>query len=50
VLEYIRWTLTDAGAARKAADLGYAVLPENVQKMVLAKLGEVTCSGKPVLK
>lgn len=50
LLEYVRWTLTDAGAAKQAADLGYAVLPEAVQKTVLAKLGEVTCNGAAVLK
>lgn len=50
LLEYVRWTLTDAAAGKQAADLGYAVLPEAVQKVVLAKLGEVTCSGAPVLK
>jgi phosphate transport system substrate-binding protein len=49
LLEYLNWTLTDAGASKRAADLGYAVLPETVQKMVLAKLGEVTCNGKPVI-
>jgi phosphate transport system substrate-binding protein len=50
LLEYIKWTLTDAGAAQRASKLGYAVLPDAVQKTVLAKLAAVTCSGKPVLK
>lgn len=50
LLEYIRWTLTDAGAAKRASDLGYAVLPDPVQKLVLGKLAEVTCNGAPVLK
>ena len=50
LLEYIKWSLTDASAAKRAADLGYAVLPDAVQKSVLAKLGEVTCSGQTVLK
>ena len=49
LLEYLNWTLTDAGASKRAADLGYAVLPEAVQKMVLAKLGEVSCNGKQVI-
>jgi phosphate transport system substrate-binding protein len=49
LLEYIQWTLTDAGAAKTANKLGYAVLPADVQKAVIAKLGEVQCSGKPVL-
>jgi phosphate transport system substrate-binding protein len=50
LLEYVHWTLTDAGAAQRAADLGYAVLPEAVQKLVLEKLGEVTCNGSPVMQ
>lgn len=50
LLEYIKWTLTDGGAAKRASDLGYSVLPADIQKTVLARLGEVTCSGKPVLK
>jgi phosphate transport system substrate-binding protein len=50
LLEYVHWTLTDAGAAKRAADLGYAVLPESVQKLVLEKLGEVTCNGNPVMQ
>lgn len=50
LVEYIRWTLTDSGAAKIASDLGYSVLPEAVRTMVLSKLGEVTCNGTPVLK
>jgi phosphate transport system substrate-binding protein len=50
LLEYINWTITDAGAAQIANKLGYAVLPGPVQKMVIAKLGEVTCKGDKVLK
>ncbi len=50
LLEYIKWSITDASAAKRAADLGYAVLPDAVQKKVLAKLGEVTCNGNTVLK
>lgn len=50
LLEYIKWTLTDTAAAKKAADLGYAVLPDAVRQQVLTKLGEVTCNGSPVLK
>ncbi len=49
LLEYIVWTLNDGAAAKKAADLGYAVLPDAVKQTVLAKLGEVTCDSKPVL-
>ncbi len=49
LLEYVRWTLTDSGAAQRASDLGYAVLPEAVRQQVLDKLGEVTCNGAPVM-
>ena len=50
LLQYIQWSLTDAAAAKRAAELGYSVLPAAVQKTVLAKLGEVTCKGAKVLK
>lgn len=50
LLDYIHWTLTDKTAADRAAKLGYAVLPGEVRDAVLAKLGEVTCKGQPVLK
>jgi phosphate transport system substrate-binding protein len=49
ILDYIHWTLTDSGAAQRASDLGYAVLPAAVRDQVLAKLGEVTCNGNPVM-
>lgn len=48
IVEYLRWTLTDASASTAASKLGYAVLPGDVQKMVLAKLAAVTCNGKIV--
>ncbi len=50
ILAYLKWALTDAGAAKQAANLGYAVLPDAVRTKVLAKLGEVTCNNQPVLK
>jgi len=50
LLEYINWSLTDTGAASAAGKLGYSVLPTAVRDQVLAKLGEVTCNGQPVLK
>ena len=50
LLEYIQWTLTDASASARAAKRGYAVLPDAVRNQVLAKLGEVTCNGQPVMK
>jgi len=49
LLDYIHWTLTDQSAADRAGKLGYAVLPGAVRDTVLAKLGEVTCNGNPVM-
>jgi phosphate transport system substrate-binding protein len=49
ILNFFKWALTDAGAAKRAAELGYSVLPEAVQKQVLARFGEVTCNGNVVL-
>jgi len=49
LLDYIHWTLTDDSAAKRASDLGYAVLPGAVRDAVLTKLGEVTCNGNPVM-
>jgi phosphate transport system substrate-binding protein len=50
LLDYVNWSLTDAGAAKVASDLGYSVLPGAIRDQVLAKLGEVTCNGTPVMK
>jgi phosphate transport system substrate-binding protein len=50
LLEYIKWTETDPAAAKRATDLGYATLPAAVRDLVLAKLGEVTCDGAPVMQ
>ncbi len=44
LVDFIRWAITSPEAAQKAADLGYAPLPEPVRDKVLAKLHEVTCS------
>jgi phosphate transport system substrate-binding protein len=49
IVEFLKWALTDPAAAKRAADLGYAVLPNAVRTQVLAKLGGVTCNGAPVL-
>jgi hypothetical protein len=48
IVEFLKWALTDAGAAKRAADLGYSVLPDAVRTQVLATLGAVTCNGAPV--
>jgi phosphate transport system substrate-binding protein len=50
IVSFLNWALTDASAAKRAADLGYSVLPDAVRTNVLAKLGEVTCKDQPVLK
>jgi phosphate transport system substrate-binding protein len=50
ILEFFRWALTDASAAKRASQLGYAVLPDAVQKIVLSKFTAVTCKGQPVIK
>lgn len=50
MLEFFRWALTDEGASRRAAELGYSTLPDEVRTVVLGKLSEVTCNGNPVLQ
>ena len=47
-LDFVYWALTDAGAAQRAADLGYATLPPTVQAKIFATLANVTCEGKPL--
>ena len=50
LLEYFHWTLTNTSVGHRAAKRGYAVLPDAVRNRVLAKFGEVTCKGQPVIK
>jgi phosphate transport system substrate-binding protein len=50
ILEFFKWALTDPTAVSRASALGYSPLPDSVRTTVLAKMGEVTCSGQPVLK
>lgn len=47
-LNWVHWFLTDASAAKRASDLGYASLPDAVRSKVLTTLAKVTCDGKPV--
>src|SRR5512135_1207531 len=47
-LNWVHWFLTDASAAKRASDLGYASLPDTVRSKVLTTLAKVTCDGKPV--
>lgn len=49
ILEFMNWALTDPAAATEAGKLGYSVLPDAVRQAVLAKLGQVTCNGQPVM-
>ena len=49
-LEFFQWALTDTTAVARASALGYSPLPDAVRTSVLAKLGEVSCNGAPVLK
>ncbi len=49
IVGFLKWALTDPAAGKRAADLGYSVLPDAVRTQVLAKLGEVTCNGNPVM-
>jgi phosphate transport system substrate-binding protein len=48
LVQFLKWALTDTGAAKRAADLGYSILPDAVRTQVLAKLGAVTCNGAAV--
>jgi phosphate transport system substrate-binding protein len=47
-LDFVHWALMDAGAAKRAADLGYAALPDTVRARVFSTLAKATCDGKPV--
>jgi phosphate transport system substrate-binding protein len=47
-LNWVHWFLTDPAAAKRATDLGYAVLPDTVRAKVFDTLAKVTCDGKPV--
>ncbi len=48
LLDFVHWALTDPGAATRAADLGYATLPDTVRQQVFARLAQVTCNGQPL--
>ena len=49
LVEFIHWFLTDKGATTQATNLGFVPLPAPVLQQVLAKLGQVTCSGNPIV-
>jgi len=49
LLDFVQWAISDEAAAQKAADLGYATLPDPVRELVTAKLHEVTCNGSRVM-
>ncbi len=43
---FVKWALSDG--TKDATDLQYIPLPDAVKQQVLAKLGKVTCQGKPL--
>ncbi len=47
LVEFVNWFLTDPTAIQQATSLGFVPLSASVQQQVLAKLGQVTCEGKP---
>ena len=49
LVEYINWILTNSVATARAKALGYVPLSPAVQQLALAKLGQVTCNGQPVM-
>ena len=49
LVEYINWVLTNSVATSRAKALGYVPLSSAVQQLALAKLGQVTCNGQPVM-
>ncbi len=49
LVEYIQWILTNTVATKRATDLGFVPLPDTVLQQVLAKIGQVTCNGQPVM-
>ncbi|CAG0945397.1 Phosphate-binding protein PstS [Anaerolineae bacterium] len=47
VLDFVKWGVSDAGS-KFAQDLDYVPLPSAVSAQVIAKLGKITCGGKPL--
>ena len=47
VVGFIKWGVSDA-ASKFAVELDYVPLPESVRTQVFARLGQVTCQGKPL--
>ena len=47
LVEFFKWALGDAGD-KDANDLLYVPLPKEVEDQVSAKLGRITCQGKPL--
>ncbi|MGB8647401.1 MAG: phosphate ABC transporter substrate-binding protein PstS [Anaerolineae bacterium] len=46
VTAFVKWALSDG--TKDATDLLYIPLPDAVKQQVLAKLGKITCQGKPL--
>jgi phosphate transport system substrate-binding protein len=47
VTDFMKWAYTDPGAQKTAQSLDYITLPDAVSQQAIAKLGKVTCQGKP---
>jgi phosphate transport system substrate-binding protein len=47
IVQFLKWAHSDTGD-KSAIDLQYVPLPSEVKDQVLAKLGQITCQGKPL--
>ena len=47
LVEFIKWAFGPDGT-KDATDLSYVPLPDAIKQLVLAKLGQLTCQGKPL--
>jgi phosphate transport system substrate-binding protein len=47
LIEFINWAFGPDGT-KDATDLSYVPLPDDVKQQVTAKLGQITCQGKPL--
>lgn len=48
MIEFIHWAFGPDGT-KDATDLSYVPLPDTIKQQVVAKLGQVTCNGQPVV-
>jgi phosphate transport system substrate-binding protein len=47
IVSFVKWAYGTDGT-KDATSLSYVPLPDNVKQQVLAKLGQITCQGKPL--